>query len=112
MEKWQVSKIWQRKHTSSQLRYTVTLRVFPATVMPQLWTALQAEGEQGAHTDELSFGGVVLRHDGNDTVTAVSGGEDGLDSLDYGINDVLLSNLKAVAPQASWFQVKELRERA
>ena len=108
MKKWKVSDRWWRKHTSSDLVYTVVLKVMPAQVSEPVWEAISADRDVNPD-GSLDFGGVSVKRDGN-LFEVCSGGEDGLDSLEYGINDVVLGTLKSVDADAEWFQVKEVRE--
>lgn len=109
MKRWQVSDQWWRQHTSSDLVYTVVIRVEPPHVAKQLWAKLSADNgpdDDGA----LAFGGVSIAKS-KATFEVCSGGEDALDSLEYGINDVLLETLETLDSDAEWFQVRQTRDK-
>lgn len=91
---WQIPLSWWENHTSSNLRYYVRLRVNDSVVLNAAWRELSQR--YATHDGDIWIGGAYLRRVDPETVDAVSGGEDALDSLEWAVNDDLIKALHKV----------------
>lgn len=115
---WQPSAALLRGYRGTG-RCAVTIRITPASALDPAWRALAAEragraggagaagAASGAGGAAIPDGGAVLHRVGDAEVRVESGGEDGLDSLQWAINDTLGGHLHAVAAGATVQQVHE-----
>lgn len=92
---WQIPASWWENHDSSDLHYRVRLRVDDSEALNAAWRLLSTR--YTAHDAELWIGGAYLRRTAPETVEAVSGGEDALDSLEWAINEDLIAAVREVS---------------
>ncbi|MGL4832456.1 MAG: hypothetical protein ACRCWS_07800 [Propionibacteriaceae bacterium] len=101
---WKPSKILLGKYQTRH-RYIVELAVEPVTALTKAWQEL--ERERRAEDGTIHAGGVSLHFHKPGHIEVSSSGEDGVESLSWGINVLLAKALATVDPQA---QVKLVEE--
>lgn len=103
---WQPPEKWFRRHKRSKV-YAVRVLVEPARALDAAWSALRStmSTEDGFILD----GGSSLERVTDDVVEVVSGGEDGLESLEYSINATLGEAVLAADPDARLSVIDERR---
>lgn len=88
MSRWEASDDWHRRHTSHNLVYTVDVEFASAAIADAVWQALTTIRTVGdEHT--IYNGGASIARVSPTRMSACSGGEDGLDSLEDTVNDCL-----------------------
>lgn len=80
MKIWGSNRDWLQRHDSRELLYTVAVRFTSRSDRDEVWNLLTAE--HAMDTGAVLLGGAALSRQGTDRLTAISGGEDALDSLE------------------------------
>lgn len=106
--RWEASEDWWRRHTSADLVYRLRLRLGSPQLVDRVW----AKAAQGRQVDAgaILYGGAYVERVGPRDLEVGSGGEDALDSLAYGINDLVIDPLHELDPGEEAVVVREVRE--
>lgn len=85
---WKLTDDWFDRHTSQDLAYRVRIRVLTPGALDDAWVRIV--DEHGIDDDGVvPIGGAALIRVNDREAEAISGGEDGLDSLEWAVNEVL-----------------------
>ncbi len=104
---WDVPEQWWATWGRAEVIYRVTIELPREELTTQVWDQLSQHHDVDDHT--LMCGGAYIERTDELTLSVVSSGEDGLDSLDYTVNDVLLATIEEIEPDTDWAVVQEER---
>lgn len=97
---WEVPEEWWSAWGDADIIYHVDVDLPGETLANDVWDELARE--YSTEDEALLCGGASIERLTETTFRVVSGGEDGLDSLSYTVNDALLSTVERLEPGADW----------
>lgn len=103
---WEAPDEWWQGWGVAEILYKVGVELPSDNLAEQVWEELSAHHDVDGGL--LYCGGATIERC-DLTFTVVSSGEDGLDSLDYAVNEVLLSTVESIDPDADWFVIQQDR---
>lgn len=104
---WEVPEEWWDQWGVADVLYRVGVDLPGEDLADQVWDELS--GEYSTEDNAILCGGAAIERTSDTLYTVVSSGEDGLDSLIYAVNDVLLARVEELEEGADW--VVTLQER-
>lgn len=105
---WEAPEEWWNSWGVAEILYRVGIELPSDDLAEQVWDELSAHHD--IEGNAVLCGGAAIERDGL-TFTVISSGEDGLDSLDYTVNDVLLATVESIEADADWAISEQSREK-